>query len=54
MVKGNTRIVIVAVIAVIAVIALIVAGWIAAVVLFKAGEGSAPPRTLPATTSAQG
>ena len=51
MVKGNTRIVIVAVIA---VIALIVAGWIAAVVLFKAGEGSAPPRTLPPTTSAQG
>jgi hypothetical protein len=36
------------------IVALTVAGWIVALVLFKAGETSNPPRTLPATVTAQG
>jgi hypothetical protein len=36
---------------VIGVVLLTVAGWIVALVLFKAGESSSPPRTFPVTTA---
>jgi hypothetical protein len=39
---------------VIGIVVLTVAGWIVAFVLFKAGETSSPPRTIPVTTTAQG
>jgi hypothetical protein len=37
-------------VAVTAGVVLIVVGWVIALVLFKAGEGVDPPRTLTATT----
>jgi hypothetical protein len=39
---------------VIGIVVLTVAGWIVALVLFRAGETSKPPRTIQATTTAQG
>jgi hypothetical protein len=39
---------------VIGAVVLIVAVWIVTLVLFKAGETSNPPRTIPVTTTAQG
>ena len=51
MVRGNVRTVI---LVVIGAVALIVAGWVVALVLFKAGETSDPPRTFPTSTTAQG
>ncbi|MDX6437649.1 MAG: hypothetical protein QOF45_232 [Gaiellaceae bacterium] len=36
---------------VVGVVLLTVAGWIVALVLFKAGETSNPPRTIPVTTA---
>ena len=49
--KSNVR---TAIIVVVGVVALVVAGWIVALALFKAGESSDSPRTVPATTTAQG
>jgi hypothetical protein len=40
--------------AVTAAVVLIIVGWVIALVLFKAGETVDPPRTLTATTTAQG
>jgi hypothetical protein len=50
-VKRNVRTV---TLVVIGIVVLTVAGWVVALVLFKAGESSNPPRTISVATTAKG
>jgi hypothetical protein len=50
-VKASVR---AATLVVIGILVLVVAASVVALVLFKAGETSSPPRTIPVTTTTQG